>query len=168
MIVPLIIAGAGVSMPFATAATASVGAVSPEDVDKASGATNTIQRFGGVFGLAVTTAVFTANGQLSSPAAFVAGFRPAELAAAGLAVLGALSAVHVASKQPTTAKAPLQARPRQRRWRATNSEGSMRIMSNPVTHFEVVGRGDAPLLQSRRSAGKGSLRVQVRDGPAWR
>src|ERR687885_4279 len=76
ILVPLVLAGAGVSMPFATAATASLSAVAPEDVGKASGATNTIQRFGGVFGLAVTAALFAANGQLTSPAAFAAGFRP--------------------------------------------------------------------------------------------
>jgi EmrB/QacA subfamily drug resistance transporter len=108
MVVPLLIAGAGVSMPFATAATASLSAVSPADIGKASGATNTIQRFGGAFGLAVATAVFTASGQLTSPTAFAAGFRPAELTAAFLAILGALAAVWVAGKRPAAAPAPLK------------------------------------------------------------
>jgi len=47
----------------------------------------------------VTTAIFTANGHLASPAAFTAGFRPAELAAAGLAILGAMAAAAVSIKK---------------------------------------------------------------------
>src|SRR5262249_44011293 len=106
LVVPLIVAGAGVSLPFATAATASLGAVPPEDVGKASGATNTIQRFGGAFGLAVATAVFAANGQLTSPLAFSAGFRPAMETAAVLALLGAAAALAVVGKKPAPAPAP--------------------------------------------------------------
>jgi len=54
---------------------------------------NTLQRFGGAFGIAVTAAVFTAHGQLDSPAGVVAGFRPALAVSALLSLLGAGAAV---------------------------------------------------------------------------
>jgi hypothetical protein len=57
---------------------------------------STLQRFGGAFGVAVATSVFTANGSLSSPAAFIAGFRPGLAVVAGLALLGGLAAMGVA------------------------------------------------------------------------
>ena len=62
---------------------------------RASGATNTFQRFGGVFGIALASAVFAANGHLGSAAGFTAGFRPALAAVAGLSLLGAMSALAV-------------------------------------------------------------------------
>ena len=49
---------------------------------KAAGANSTLQRFGGVFGIAVATAVFAANGHLGTAVSFDAGFRPALVVAA--------------------------------------------------------------------------------------
>ncbi|HZU15100.1 MAG TPA: DHA2 family efflux MFS transporter permease subunit [Candidatus Dormibacteraeota bacterium] len=95
LVAPLIVAGVGVSMALATAATAALGAVALGDLGKASGTANTLQRFGGVFGIAAATAVFDANGHLGTAAAFNAGFRPALALAAGLAALGALAALGV-------------------------------------------------------------------------
>jgi len=69
--------------------------VPPADVGKASGVQNTLQRFGGVFGVAIVAAVFSANGNLGSPATLVPGFRPALAAAAFMSVAGALSALGV-------------------------------------------------------------------------
>ena len=111
LLVPIVVAGVGVSMVFATAATASLSSVPAGDVGKASGATNTIQRFGGVFGLAVATAVFTAHGQLISPAAFSAGFRPAELTAAALALAGAFTAFYVRDRHVVSVKPATDAQP---------------------------------------------------------
>ncbi|HEV7215909.1 MAG TPA: hypothetical protein VGP33_12405 [Chloroflexota bacterium] len=67
-------------------------AVASTDMGKASGATNTLQRFGGVFGIAVATAAFSANGHLGTAAIFDAGLRPALVMATGLAVLDVSSA----------------------------------------------------------------------------
>jgi len=92
LVLPLLLAGVGVSMSFATTATAALTAVAPADMGKASGANSTIQRLGGVFGIAIATAIFAANGHLGSAASFNAGFRPALLVAAAFAGLGALSA----------------------------------------------------------------------------
>jgi hypothetical protein len=70
-------------MVFATASTAVLGAVAPPDMGKASGANSTVQRFGGVFGIAAATAVFSANGHLGTALTFTGGLRPALAVAAG-------------------------------------------------------------------------------------
>jgi EmrB/QacA subfamily drug resistance transporter len=108
LVLPLVIAGAGVSMVFATAPTAALNAVAPQDMGRASGTNSTLQRFGGAFGIAVTTAVFAAHGHLGTPASFDAGFRPALAVAAGLSLLGAVSALAVTGRRRRAA-APVQA-----------------------------------------------------------
>jgi hypothetical protein len=50
-------------------------AVAARDMGKASGAINTLQRFGGAFGVAIVSAVFAANGHLGTAASVSAGFR---------------------------------------------------------------------------------------------
>jgi EmrB/QacA subfamily drug resistance transporter len=95
LVVPLVIAGTGISMVLPTAPAAALGAVEPADLGKASGATNTLQRLGGVFGVAVATAVFSAHGRLGTAATFAAGFRPALAVAAGLSLAGAGAALAV-------------------------------------------------------------------------
>jgi EmrB/QacA subfamily drug resistance transporter len=95
LVLPLVIAGVGISMALAATPAAAMGAVAPRDMGRASGATNTLQRFGGVFGVAVASAVFAANGHLGSAAGFTAGFRPALAVVAGLSVLGATTALAV-------------------------------------------------------------------------
>ncbi len=92
-VLPMIIAGVGISMALPTVATAALGAVAPPDMGRASGVNNTLQRFGGAFGIAVAAAVFSAHGQLGSPAGVTAGFRPALAVSALLSLLGAVAAV---------------------------------------------------------------------------
>jgi MFS family permease len=99
LVVPLIVAGVGISMAIPTTPAATLGAVAPEDIGKASGTNSTLQRFGGAFGIAVVTAVFTANGQLASAGSYDAGFRPALAAAAGMSLLGAGAALGVRSRR---------------------------------------------------------------------
>ncbi len=82
-VAPLIIAGAGISMALPATATAALGAVQPADIGRASGVNNTLQRFGGAFGVAIATAVFSAHGHLGSPASVASGYRPALAASAG-------------------------------------------------------------------------------------
>ena len=109
LVVPLLVAGVGVSMAIATTPTAVLSAVAPPDLGKASGASSTLQRFGGVFGIAVATAIFAANGHLGTPASFDAGFRPALAAAAGFSVLGAITALAVGSRRRMQASAQPEA-----------------------------------------------------------
>jgi len=95
MAVPLLVAGAGISMAIPTAATAALSAVAPEQLGRASGVNSTLQRFGAVFGVAVVTTVFTASGRIATPSTFTDGLRPALAVAAVLSLLGAFAAVAV-------------------------------------------------------------------------
>ena len=97
--VPLIIAGVGISMTLPTVPTAALGAVPPGDVGRASGVNNTLQRFGAAFGIALVSAVFAANGHFGSVAAFTAGYRPAMAVSAGISLLGAVAAVAIGRKR---------------------------------------------------------------------
>jgi EmrB/QacA subfamily drug resistance transporter len=108
VVAPFVIAGIGASMVLPTAPAAALGAVAPADMGKASGANNTLQRFGGAFGIAVATAVFSANGHLGTPASFVAGYRPALALAAGLSVLGAVAGLAVGRKRRAPVPVPVE------------------------------------------------------------
>jgi EmrB/QacA subfamily drug resistance transporter len=98
-VAPLIVAGAGISMAVPTTPAAALSAVPPADLGRASGVNNTLQRFGGAFGVAVATSVFSASGHLGSAAGVVAGYRPALLVSAGLSLLGAAAAVAVGRRR---------------------------------------------------------------------
>jgi EmrB/QacA subfamily drug resistance transporter len=98
-VVPLVIAGVGVSMALPTVLTAALGAVPPGDVGRASGVVNTMQRFGAAFGIALVTAVFAANGHLGSVSSFTAGYRPAMGVSAAISLLGAAAAVAIGRRQ---------------------------------------------------------------------
>ena len=76
---------------------------------KASGTNSTLQRFGGVFGIAVASAVFAANGHLGTPASFDAGFRPALAVAAGFSLAGAMTALAVGNSRRLSAAAQPEA-----------------------------------------------------------
>ncbi|HEX4803640.1 MAG TPA: DHA2 family efflux MFS transporter permease subunit [Myxococcaceae bacterium] len=95
LVLPLIIAGVGVSMAMPVAPAAALSAVSRQDMGKASGVSSTLQRFGSAFGIAVAAAVFAAYGHLGSAAGFVAGFPPALAVAAALSLLGATLALAI-------------------------------------------------------------------------
>jgi EmrB/QacA subfamily drug resistance transporter len=98
-VVPFVVAGVGISMAIPTVPTAALGAVSLADVGRASGVINTMQRFGGAFGIALVSAVFAAHGQLGTAASFTAGYRPAMLGAAGLSLIGAIAAVAIGRRR---------------------------------------------------------------------
>jgi EmrB/QacA subfamily drug resistance transporter len=102
-----LVAGVGVSMAIPSTPAAVLGAVPPQEMGKASGTSNTLQRFGGAFGIAVATAVFASYGQLATPASFTDGFRPALALTAGFSVLGAITALAVRrAPRPAPAAAP--------------------------------------------------------------
>jgi EmrB/QacA subfamily drug resistance transporter len=105
-VVPFVIAGVGISMAIPTVPTAALSAVAPADVGRASGVSNTMQRFGGAFGVALVSAVFAGSGHLGTAASFTAGYRPAMLGAAGLSLLGALAAVAIGRRRSSVDAVP--------------------------------------------------------------
>jgi EmrB/QacA subfamily drug resistance transporter len=104
-VLPLVVAGVGVSMAIPTVAAAALGAVPPAETGTASGVNNTMQRFGGAFGVALVTAVFTAHGSLASAAGVVAGYRPALAVSALLSLCGAAAALAVGPRRAATVPA---------------------------------------------------------------
>jgi EmrB/QacA subfamily drug resistance transporter len=102
----LLVAGIGISMALPTVPTAVLSAVAPHEMGKASGINYMAQRLGGVFAIAISTAVFAAHGHLGTPASVTAGFKPALAACAGLAVLATLSALAITSRTDEPIPAP--------------------------------------------------------------
>ena len=102
-VAPLLIAGVGISMSIPTSASAALGAVPPAEVGTASGVNNTLGRFGGAFGVAIVTAVFTAHGSLASAAGVVAGYRPALVVSAVLSLAGSAAAVAIGRRRAAVA-----------------------------------------------------------------
>ena len=105
LVLPLIIAGVGISLALPVAPTVVVSAVQPHEMGKASGVNSTMQRFGAAFAIAIAAAVFASNGHIATPATFVSGFQPALLVVASLSLLGALTALGVQSRRPAVAAA---------------------------------------------------------------
>jgi EmrB/QacA subfamily drug resistance transporter len=90
MIVPFIMAGAGMALVFAPSANAILASVRTEQAGQASGANNAIREVGGVLGVAVLASVFTGAGGYSSPQAFINGLLPAMWVGVAVLAAGAL------------------------------------------------------------------------------
>lgn len=90
LVAPMVVGGAGLALAVPAVTRAVVSRVALADLGRASGTYSTIRQLGGAFGVAVVGAVFAAQGGYP---AFVAGYRPAMLVAAGLALLGTVAAV---------------------------------------------------------------------------
>ena len=104
LVLPLLVAGIGISMALPIVPTVVVSAVKPHEMGKASGVNSTMQRFGAAFAIAIGAAVFAANGHIGTPASFVSGFQPALIVVASLSLVGALTALGVQSRRPAVAR----------------------------------------------------------------
>ncbi|MBZ5738817.1 DHA2 family efflux MFS transporter permease subunit [Nocardioides mangrovi] len=102
---PFVVGGVGVSMAVPCGQSAVVAAVEDRDVGTASGVNATMRELGGVFGVALTVAVFGAHGGYASPEDFVDGFVPAMVTAATLSLAGALAGLAL----PARRRAPVTA-----------------------------------------------------------
>jgi EmrB/QacA subfamily drug resistance transporter len=91
LVVPMVVAGVGISMAIPSAQNSVLGSVSEEAVGKAAGTNSVMRELGGVFGIAVAVAVFAGAGSYASPQAFTDGFAPAIGVAAALALVGAIA-----------------------------------------------------------------------------
>jgi MFS family permease len=92
LVPPFAIAGVGMALFFAPVATVVLGAVSPREAGKASGANNAIRELGGVFGVAVLASIFTHQGGYGSADLFTDGIIPALWVGAAVVGVGALAA----------------------------------------------------------------------------
>jgi len=95
-----VVSGIGMGLFFAPIANVVLSAVPKEDEGKASGANNTIRELGGVFGVAVLAAIFSANGSYAAPQTYVDGIIPAM--ATGAAVVAAAAALATALPRVAT------------------------------------------------------------------
>ncbi|HUB36005.1 MAG TPA: MFS transporter [Solirubrobacteraceae bacterium] len=117
MIVPFVMAGAGMALVFAPSANAVLSSVRTEQAGQASGANNAIREVGGVLGVSVLATVFTGAGGYLSPQDFVNGLLPAMwvgvavLAAGALTVLALPFSTRAAAREADTpvAVAPAEA-----------------------------------------------------------
>jgi EmrB/QacA subfamily drug resistance transporter len=89
---PFIVSGIGMGMFFAPMANVILGAVSPKEEGKASGANNAVREVGGVFGVAVLASVFSRYGGYESPEIFNDGLVIATWVGAIVVAIGAVAA----------------------------------------------------------------------------
>ena len=100
-----VLGGTGMALVFSPVANAILGAVKPHEAGQASGANNAIRELGGVLGVAVLAAVFSASGGYESGQAFVDGLQPALFVGAGVLAVGAVAALLVPGKAREAAPA---------------------------------------------------------------
>lgn len=93
MTVPLIIAGAGLSMAGSALQKAVLGAVNPQSVGKASGIYNVFRLLGGAVGTTVSVIVFYSYGNIANGPAFLIGFRAVMLSAGIISLMGILFSI---------------------------------------------------------------------------
>src|SRR5215467_1017007 len=110
LIPAFVVSGIGMSLFFAPVANVVLGSVRRDQEGIASGANNAIRELGGVFGIAVLGAVFSARGGYASGTAFVSGLTPAVWVGAA-AVAAAAAAALVLPRLRETAVIPAAAAP---------------------------------------------------------
>jgi MFS family permease len=103
---PFVVGGIGVSMAVPCGQSAVVSAVDDRDVGTAAGVNATMRELGGVFGIAVTVAVFGAYGGYGSAQEFVDGFAPAIITAAALSAAGAVAGLALPARRRASVPAP--------------------------------------------------------------
>ncbi|SFW69692.1 MFS transporter [Amycolatopsis australiensis] len=99
----MILLGIGFTLAFSSLNIQATNGISDSEQGLAGGLLNTSLQVGGAIGLAVVTAVLTANGgREASPAALLTGLTPALSVVTGIAVLGLLIAISglAARKKP--------------------------------------------------------------------
>jgi MFS family permease len=103
LIVPFMLAGAGMALVFAPSANAVLASVRPQEAGQASGAANAIRELGGVIGVAVLASVFSGHGSYGSPHAYTAGLTAAIPIGAAVLGIGAVLALAVPRSAPAPA-----------------------------------------------------------------
>jgi EmrB/QacA subfamily drug resistance transporter len=101
----LVVGSVGITMAMPAAQKAVVGAVQPHEIGQASGAFMMLRILGGVFGVAVTVAVFAAVGGYESAERFTAGFSAGMTVVAAFAFIGMLVATAMPGRRPAAVAA---------------------------------------------------------------
>jgi EmrB/QacA subfamily drug resistance transporter len=111
---PLFIAGAGIAIAFPTVTTAVMRSVSPDETAVASGISNTFRQVGAVFGVAVATAIFAAEGSYRTAGEFVDGLSPAFISLGVLCAIGVIAGVVLREPSVANPRTALMATPHPR------------------------------------------------------
>jgi predicted MFS family arabinose efflux permease len=104
---PFMVSGVGMALFFVPLASVVLSSVRPEQEGVASGANSAFREVGGVLGIAVLGAVFSAKGGYTSGTAYVAGLVPAVWV--GVAVVGAGALLALALPRRRRARAAADA-----------------------------------------------------------
>jgi len=107
MLIPFVMAGAGMALVFAPSANAILSSVRVDQAGQASGANNAIREVGGVLGVSVLATVFTGAGSYASPQAFVNGLIPATWVGVAVLSAGALTVLALPFKLRRAGELPL-------------------------------------------------------------
>jgi EmrB/QacA subfamily drug resistance transporter len=111
LVVPLVVAGVGISMAIPSAQNSVVGSATLETAGKLAGINSMMRELGGVFGIALAVAVFAGSGGYASAQAFTNGFAPAIWVSSGLALLGALCGLALPARRRREAISALPSSP---------------------------------------------------------
>jgi len=90
---PFVLSGVGMALFFVPLASAVLSSVRPEEEGVASGANSAFREIGGVLGIAVLGAVFSAHGGYAGGTSYVAGLLPAVWVGVAVVGVGALAAL---------------------------------------------------------------------------
>jgi MFS family permease len=101
-----VVSGVGMSLFFAPVANVVLSSVRRDQEGIASGANNAIRELGGVFGIAVLGAVFSAHGGYASGTAFVSGLAPAVWVGAAAVAAAAAAALFLPRLKRAGAPSP--------------------------------------------------------------
>jgi EmrB/QacA subfamily drug resistance transporter len=102
----LVVGSVGITMAMPAAQKAVVGAVQPREIGQASGAFMMLRILGGVFGVAVTVAVFAGVGDYTSAERFSEGFSAGMTAVAAFAFTGVLVAAAMPGRRAAAPAVP--------------------------------------------------------------
>jgi EmrB/QacA subfamily drug resistance transporter len=107
MVVPFVVSGVGMTLFFVPLASLVLGAVPKALEGVASGANSAFRELGGVFGIAVLGAVFSAHGGYASGQDYVNGMTPAVLVGAVVVLIGAGTALMVPGRRARRRSEPV-------------------------------------------------------------
>jgi EmrB/QacA subfamily drug resistance transporter len=93
LVVPFVLAGIGMGLTFAPAASVVMASAPEADRGVASGTNNTIREVGVAMGVAILASVFASAGSYESPASYTDGLVPAVWTGAAVVAVGAVVAL---------------------------------------------------------------------------